>query len=284
MWKKIKTLSKRFIHFLLTFFYEWERVELANDSQHKKEHNEKIVLDFYRSKRGKKKKNKRELYFFHPVLAGDNSLARFFSNYFTIFKKKDCCIIHRAPYPFESDSPKEFERIMNLTIDNITQARDYIVDCGWKENNIMAIGTSMGAIVFSSVVHKTNFGGYILIMGGAPIIDVICGSSMSRFNDWKKKQKEKGWGSTKEKVCNHYREEVETDPIKLAPKTQDNDMLFITTSFDSVVPTRNQRGLVEVFSEKNHIDHWKLPAGHYTIILFLPLVLYLINDFSKENL
>ena len=234
--------------------------------------NDTITIDVYEVKKS------RPTVFIHPILGGSNRVSEFFAAYFNIFHRWNVVIVHRSAYPFESNDPESFNNKLKDIESAFQQVYDWSVKY-FEHNHFHFTGTSMGAIVGATLVPYIPFRSFICIMGGGSIPNVMLTSSMSRFTEWYERQVPK-YGETREQVERNYMKHIDRDPVVNADDTHSHKMLMFSCLFDRVVHTRTQSRLNRAF-KKNFISPLRfwLPCGHYTIALFIPIIMPIVSIF-----
>lgn len=254
MWEKLKKLL---IKFLPTY-------------KHRTINYQNITIDEYITKSDK-------AVIFYPILSGDNVVARLMANYVAIVHRMSAFIVHRPIYPYEANTPEKFNEIMRYAMERGEEIQNFIESKRYiNKDRVVAIGTSMGAIINAGTVNTTNFKKYICIAGGAPVLDVMHNSSLEVFKKWFDEQIDKhdSMENTYD-VVEQYKDEVKHDPIIVADNffNENKKVIFINCMFDQIVPSRFQMQLNESFGK---FGIW-LPCGHITLTLFAPIVLAIIS-------
>ena len=267
----MKQLIFKIGSFLMKPFRTHKRYDLKADNN-LLDVNDEITIDLYEVKKS------RPVVFIHPVLGGSNRVAQFFAGYYNLFHRWNAIIVHRSAYPFESDDPETF----NKKLIDIERAFDQVYEKAkgyFKHDHFHFTGTSMGAIVGATLVPYIKFRSFVCLMGGGSITNVMLTSSMDRFNHWYERQVPK-YGETKEQVERNYMKHIDRDPVINADEKYAHKLLIFSCIFDRVVHRRTQSRLNRAF-RKNILQPFVvwLPAGHYTIVLFIPFIMPIISIF-----
>lgn len=223
-------------------------------------------------------KKSRPVVVLHPILAGSNTVARGMANYFTIVHRWNAVVISRFKYPFEADSPEGFERKLIDIIKNNQQAYKYLVEY-FGHDNFFSVGTSMGAMVNASLIPYIPYKGFVCVMGGGPIVEVMLKSNMSRFDDWLERQMPE-YGENEKEVKESYENVVVHDPVKNADTSKSHKVFMISAFFDKAVPRSTQAKLNKAL-RKWFVFPFRVwfPVGHYSMLIMLPVAMIMISTF-----
>ena len=263
---------KYFLRALCWLSHSKERFTENNDSEYE-EYNEVVTVDVYKPRLVKPGKR---LTILHPILKGSNSVARIMANYFAIFHRRPCAIVHRGKYPFDGQTPDGFSAKLEAYIYNY-----YLMEKALRDNeymnddtHVVSIGTSMGGIVNMMLATYDRYDRYISLIAGAPIVSVMKDSTISDFDDWYNKQVKIHEMDIND-VHDWYLESVKLDPIYKYKYIAPSKFYAITAFFDWVVPYKYQRSMVDKIGAQRNVI---FPVGHYTIALVFPLVLLILSS------
>lgn len=238
--------------------YHWFRYGLENSD------GLESTVDVYQPR---PKRNDRKWIVLHPILTGDNEVTRVMANYFATVNRWNVAILHRGDYPFEANTP-----------DGVNQALEAIFEqhkslANWLERyydldpkKIISMGTSMGGIANAQSASQLPYAGYVSIVGGCDVLDIMSTSQMDTFKEWRARQK-KNYGpnyyAIYKNVLTHDISDLHSDP--------DNSTNYLTVIalFDKIVPTKTQKRLKKLYNCRAIYT----PTGHkYTAIALMFLL------------
>lgn len=210
----------------------------------------------------------------HPILKGDNVVARLMANYFATFHRWNIAILHRGEYPYEANTPDGF----NFRLKDVFKQHQGLAD--WiksyftiHHHRIISIGTSMGGIAHSGSAAHLPYAGYISIVAGSDILDIVSTSNKDEFKKWREKQREQ-YG---ENYYDEYKDSLTHDISNLVERGDaDKNMLNVIALFDRIVPTKTQKRLKRLYNAQAIY----IPAGHKTTIMFFPILLPIMSVWS----
>lgn len=146
---------------------------------------------------------------------------------------------------------------------------------------VAAFGISMGGILSSVLMAaEPRFACGVIALAGGDLAGVIASSSEGRIERYfAAKQAELGIGPVE--LEQRLRHALPSDPLRVAHAVDPRKLLMISTSLDTVVPTRFQTRLWKALGKPTRVD---LFAGHYTAILYLPWLTERVIEFFHEQL
>ncbi|MEW6743769.1 MAG: alpha/beta hydrolase [Planctomycetota bacterium] len=138
------------------------------------------------------------------------------------------------------------------------------------------MGVSAGAILAALVAGiDERISAAAFILGGGNLAEITLearGSGLARLRDGVAKMRPAIWGSL-EAHLHDLLDDV--DPLSYAGRLPPERLLMINGLFDVVVPRRCYLALWEAWGEPRLLE---LPAGHFTSLPFLPLVLHYLDE------
>lgn len=264
----------------LRIFYRWEEKTVHNDSEYA-EYNETITLALYKPRLARKGKR---LSIFSPILGGDNMVAKAFAMYFAIFHQRPCVIVYRGAYPFTGQTPEQFNEKLKAFKYNYRIVEEWLYLNGYMipdQTETVAIGASMGGIITLNLAVEDRYDRYISIVGGTPIIDIMYDSELDQFRKWFEKRAREHQISVDKVVPLYYEGVTEDLPHQVlysdepgGPTPKPEKIFTITAIFDDIVPTRYQEEVWDMGLVNQNVS---LPAGHYTIALWFPVLLAVLS-------
>lgn len=227
-------------------------------------HIEDINIDIYSSH------NKKPTIILHPILGGENKLAELFAKFFTYFFKWNAVVVHRVERP--KGLPGSVERWLKSIVTNNIQVFQFLESKhnrflhGFDRDTTACIGTSLGGITTALMTKFFPLKCFIIIMGGGNIPQLFAISE--EMDGWIKEQMTVT-NMTKDEYIEQLKLVVKTEPLDLVSKGE--NCLMMMSLFDKSIPYTNQKQLLEAFDVKP--SFLRFPAGHYTMFLFLPILL-----------
>lgn len=239
------------------------------------EHN--IVLDYYDV--GYKKPG--PLILCLPILGGSNQETKFFARYFA-GRGLAALIVHRQQgYKNEKDLDKLDNLLRQMVFDH-KQAIDWIemrpeLDSG----RIGVFGISMGSIkasLLQALDPRVSAGVYCLVGGDLPY--VLMHSNEPGIIK-KRKQIMANKGLTETEFYDTLKKKIHCDPINYAEYINADRVLMVLARFDKTVPYGKG---IELWEKIGRPELYKLPASHYTSLVFIFYIRSRAFDFFHKNL
>ncbi len=179
-------------------------------------------------------------------------------------------IVKRFHYDFNPVGPlTQVEDFLHTAVIRQRQALDWLLSQpGVDGTRVGTFGISYGAIVNASLAAieprvKIN----VIDLAGGPLAGVMRSSDeQSLRRDWSGSRR--CHELTDRQLYDAFQKIVRTDPVKLAPYVQRDNVLMLIARFDHSVPTKYQMNLWKALG-KPRADF--VPFGHYTSILALPV-------------
>lgn len=227
---------------------------------------EPITLDLYTVKPGA------PTVLIHPILGGDNTVARAFAKFFVRWPKWNAVIQHRARPPFAYGSLEGVESGMVNIITNTLQAFDWLEyhDHIERERTI-SMGTSLGAISNALLTPYLPVRGFIHIMGGGRVGHILSYSEEGGVVEWRK-QTLAELEIDRKTLYRRLRRIIKTDPMVMAENTGSMGVKMFIAMFDKSVPTEDQKRLRAAYPHTPDTS-W-VPSGHTSMALFLPYLFF----------
>jgi hypothetical protein len=264
----------------LRVFYAWDKHEVHNTSDWA-EYNETITLAMYTPRLAKKG---RRLTILSPILGGRNLVAKAFAMYFAIVHQRPCVIVYRGAYPFTGRSPEAFNEKLKAFKYNYRIVEEWLYLNGYMipdQTETVAIGASMGGIITANLAVEDRYDRYISIVGGTPILEIMYDSELDIFRRWFTKRAKDHQMSVDEVLDYYYAGVTEDLPHQIVyneqkggPIPNPEKLFTITALYDDVVPTRYQREFRKLGLVNQNLS---LPAGHYSIALWFPVLLLALS-------
>lgn len=218
----------------------------------------------------------------HPILGGDNVVAKLFADFFTHkIIGWNAVIQHRARYPFAYGSLEKIEDGMQNIIANSLQA------CQWLEHHkyikpkrTISVGTSLGAISNALLTPQLPYAGFAHIMAGGNMPHILTKSEEGGVVKWRKKLL-KETGMTRKELRRELEGIIKTDPVSQAAMTPRNvKVRMFLSRFDKSIPYKDQRALLKAYNKTP--VHTNIPSGHLSMALFIPYLLPEILRWGKK--
>ncbi len=208
----------------------------------------------------------------HPILGGDNTVAKAFAWYFGKLLGWTCIIQHRARYPFEYETLEEMEPGLQNIVRNGVQTlqwlehRQIVTD----RKRTFVMGASMGGITTAMLARCLPVAGFAIVVGGAGIADILCESTVDKIQRWRERTL-KGLGIDLAVLHQRLLGIIKTDPLYLAPQCQEAKVYMSIATRDKGVPTATQKRLRDLWPHKPADNYY--PSSHEKTLLWLPLIL-----------
>jgi hypothetical protein len=191
-------------------------------------------------------------------------------------------IVKRARFKFDPDGPlSQVEDTLHSAVIRHRQALDWLLEQpGVDANRIATFGISYGAIVDAALAAvEPRVKVHVIDLAGGPLAGVMRSSDeLGLRRDWNCIRR--GHDLSNKQVYEGLQDVIRTDPVKLAPYVERDDVLMLIARFDHSVPTRYQLQLWRALG-KPRADFVLL--GHYTSILALPAHRLRIMNFFEEK-
>lgn len=235
-----------------------------------------VSFDYYQSRQ-----TKAPVIVCTPILGGKGALERGVAKSFAM-EGLHAVLVHRAQRFFKKPiRSNHIEIKFRSAIADRRRVIDWL--CEREEvdkSRIGAFGISMGAIVTSVLTPiEPRIHSSVICMAGGDLGAVISVSSERPLVKYRKVRMEKE-GKDLNTLREELRRAIHSDPLYLAPYASPDRFLMFVSIYDSVVPTPYQIRLRNALGKPKTI---LIPTGHYTAILFLPLLRKMTIDFFKRR-
>ena len=191
-------------------------------------------------------------------------------------------IVKRAHSKFDPDGPlSQVEDTLHNAVIRHRQALDWLLEQpGVDPERVATFGISYGAIIdaaLAAVEPRVKI--HVIDLAGGPLAGVMRSTDeIGLRRNWDCIRR--GHDLTNKQVYEDLESVIRTDPVKLAPYVDRDDVLMLIARFDHSVPTRYQLKLWNALG-KPRADFVLL--GHYTSILALPAHRLSIMNFFEEK-
>lgn len=235
-----------------------------------------VSFDYYQSR-----ESKAPVIVCTPILGGKGALERGVAKSFAM-RGLHAVLVHRAQRFFKK--PIRSEQI-EIKFRSAIADRRRVID--WlcerpevDETRIGAFGISMGAIVTSVLTPiEPRIHSSVICMAGGDLGAVISVSSEKPLVKYRKIRMEKE-GKDLATLKEELRQAIDSDPLYLARYCSPDRFFMFISIYDSVVPTPFQIRLRNALGKPETV---LIPTGHYTAILFLPLLRKMTIDYFKKR-
>ena len=139
------------------------------------------------------------------------------------------------------------------------------------------VGFSLGSMIGAAVLAAEPGLRGALCLAGGDLPDMILHSDERRARRWRRWRLDEDATPTEEMV-RELDDALLSDPALLAGYVDTERVLLVAARYDDVVPARHQDLLWEALGRPQRI---RLPLGHITAALSLPLVLAEVADFFR---
>lgn len=203
----------------------------------------------------------------HPILGGDNPVAEEFAWYFAERAGWNAVIQHRAKRPTDYGTLELIEPGFEKIIVNGCQTFDWLEHHGHIERDrAFCLGTSMGGISTALLAPYLPARGFILVMAGGNLPEILTRSDEKKLVRWRKDTLRQ-LGIDEAELRARLKAIIRTDPLRLAPEAGGKNIRMFISLFDRTVPTRYQKALRKAYPVKPETS-W-VPSGHLTLVFFL---------------
>lgn len=223
-----------------------------------------VVFDVYYNKPG------RPTFIAHPVVGSkNNEIAKIFVKTFCLLGWNGV-IVHRTAHPLDSQNLEEFEALMANIVDNDLQVFQFLQHHKLiTAEKSISMGASLGGVSNALLPSIIPYKGFICIVSGGPMPDVICKMEHSMATAWRERVMKNMGIDSVTKLQEEMEKVVKTDPVLLAKP--DANTLFISAMFDKVVASSTQKKLRKAYKKGGPLNWY--PSNHAGIALFLPIII-----------
>lgn len=238
-------------------------------------YNDPITVDYYKRRDGA------PTLIVHPILGGEKSkIAITIAKYFTRKAKWNVVLIHRARVPMSYGTLEAIESGFFNTITNNLQVFEWLEFHNLiNRAQTVCMGVSMGAITTAMLSGLLPVKGFICVMAGADIPDILSFSEEDGVVEWREPVLQQQ-GLTQKQLREKLKPIIKTDPLNLAPQADPKKVLLFIALFDKAVPTSNQRLLRKKFV-RSPKTRW-MPTGHKSILFVFPYILSKARRWAKK--
>lgn len=180
----------------------------------------------------------------------------------------------------EGDRPddKLFFTLMRQAIADVRRARDAVVSLPLIDDSSVALqGTSLGGMVSAtSAALDDGYDHVFLTLAGGELYDMIQNGQKDAAKVREKLQKSGIAGDELRQLF------FQIEPTRVAHRLNPDRTWLYSGTFDTVVPMKNALALASAANlDPSH--HVKMPANHYTGIIFLPGIMDHMRDQISES-
>ncbi len=225
----------------------------------------------------------RPLILMFPLLGNSRFLMCDFATAF-VRQGFHAAVVMRKDLDFDPErSLRLAEEEVRIVVMRGMQALDWLVQQpGVDASRMGMFGMSAGGILgVDMLAADPRLGPGVFIWAGGPMADVLVETVEGRMaKDVDRLVNDHGW--TRERLADHLRERIKTDPIRLAPLIRREDVLLFTATDDDSVPTTYQERLWRALGEP---ERHELLGGHYTAFAaFFPFIVVKTQAFFRAKL
>ncbi len=191
-------------------------------------------------------------------------------------------IIRKLRFRFDGDKPlTQVEDYLRAAVIRHRQVLDWLLSQpNVDTNRVATFGISRGAIINAVAAGvDARIRVNVFALAGAPIADVVETSaehSLRRYWDKARRHHQ----LTDAQLQDALRQAIRSDPIRVAPYIDRDNVLMIIALFDRSVGTDNSMRLWRALGEP---DALFVPFGHYTTILAMPNLRYAVNRYFHDK-
>lgn len=215
-----------------------------------------------------------------PILGGGNTFAKIFAAHFAR-RGYAAVIVHRQQQYKRVDELKKLNGMFKQIVLDHMQALDWIeTQPDLDQNRIGIFGISAGGIK-ATLIHclEDRIDAAVTALAGGDIPYIFSYSTEKRIA--KKRRKILAEHSvTQDELYKILSDEFQHDPLKYAKYADARKTLLILGAFDQVVPYKKGLELRKALGDPKTVV---LPTGHYTSLLFIPVVQEMATSFFKRT-
>ncbi len=219
---------------------------------------------------------------FNPILGGDYPLERGICRHLAR-NGFHVALIHRKTLKISPDHEvARIELLLRQGVIRIRQVVDWMaVQERVDPERIGSYGISMGGIasVMAAAVEP-RLKAHMVALAGGSVPDVLMSSRDTLLTKPLGRYLARR-GMTREELDRRLREEIRTDPLRLAPYVDPGKLLLLIAVFDRTVGTRNALRLRKALRYPPTVF---LPFGHYTAYFSLPYLKFEGVRFFRKTL
>ncbi len=218
------------------------------------------------------KPGRRAAILFNPILGGDYPLERGICRYLAA-NGFHVALVHRKTLKISPEHElTRIELLLRQGIVRIHQIVDWMAAHDRVDPERMgSFGISMGAIASVIVAAvEPRLKAHVAALPGGSIPDILVGSKDSLLAKPRKRYLT-GNEMTLGTMETQLRQFIRTDPIRLAPYVDPDELLMLIAVFDRTIGRANGLRLRKALRYPRTVF---LPTGHYTAYLLLPYIRY----------
>lgn len=221
-----------------------------------------------------------------PILSGGYSIAEHFASH-CARQGFNAAIIHReARYKDVDDDVEQLNRVFEQMIIDHEVALDWLLSEGDDRpnvdpNRVGVFGISAGAIQASLVYAiDDRIRAAVLALPGGDLAHVLAYSPERGIARRRAAALERH-SITADELYESLHESFRYDPIDFAPHMDAANAMLIVARFDAVIPYRLGMALREAMGGPETII---IPSGHYSAIVYVPVIEHRMIRFFKRAL
>ncbi|OGF28005.1 hypothetical protein A2303_07735 [Candidatus Falkowbacteria bacterium RIFOXYB2_FULL_47_14] len=216
-----------------------------------------------------------------PILGGSNLETEFFARYYAS-RGLAAIIVHRQQGYKKEKNIENLDNLLRQMVFDHKQAIDWIemrpeLDSG----RIGVFGISMGSIkasLLQALDQRVSAGVYCLVGGDLPYI-LVHSNEPGIIKRRKQIMADKGFNETE--FYDTLKKKIQCDPIKYAEYIDARRVLMVLALFDKTVPY--EKG-IELWEKIGRPELYKMPASHYTSLVFIFYIRSRAFDFFHKQL
>ncbi len=215
-----------------------------------------------------------------PILAGGESLMTSVANRMRAhgFQVAFCARAGSAMVPPQRGP--ELQELLRRTVLHQRILLRWLRECERPPERVFVLGISMGGMV-STILGAAEPGidGLAICLAGGDLATLAVASAegrVRRWIDWRRYTD----GVGVDHITWELRNTVHLEPLRLAPSVRTEKVLFVSATFDDVVPRRHQDLLWEALGRPRR---YVVPFGHYTAALAIEPILTAAADHFRAR-
>jgi len=206
-----------------------------------------------------------------PIQGGDYEISTLFANYFSKIGFQALRFERRAEWLDASRDVSELKVLVETFLADVSRGIDWWLEkADNRPKRIGLFGVSMGANTGAVVAAgEPRIEASVLPLGGGDLADILMTAHDEEINQYRKDLSAR-LGVDEPALRPMFEEALgPVDNLNFAHGMNADTTLFISAWFDRVVRYANATRLWECIGRPKRIT---LPCGHYSTIVFLPLV------------
>jgi hypothetical protein len=219
---------------------------------------------------------------FNPILGGDYPLERGICRFLAAHGFHTAMVRRKTLKISPEHDVARIELLLRQGLVRIRQVVDWMETRERVDPDRMgSFGISMGGIagVMTAAVEP-RLKAHVIALAGGAIPDILASSNDTLLAKPRRRYLERN-GMDLATLVQRLREEVRSDPIRLAPYADNRNMLMFIALFDRTIGFRNSLRLREALGRPRTIF---LPFGHYTAYFSLPYLKFASLRYFEETL